>query len=162
MAPWTFDIKFPLGTQFTFGSLTLNAREDGDLKMLPPGPASEHPAPAPSSTLGGAYSCLDPFVGLYIRTAKLIRCIPIMTSILRPFARASCSSSSASSPVETRLMTTLRSRPAPMGTPQKTSASSLWWPQTGISPTIALADIPLLGDQRCLMPELLALPWFKI
>jgi hypothetical protein len=39
MAPWTFDIKFPHGTQLTFGSLTFTAREDGDLKMLLSGPA---------------------------------------------------------------------------------------------------------------------------
>jgi hypothetical protein len=40
--------------------------------MLPPGPVAEHPTPAPSSTSGGAYSGLDPFAGLYIRTAKLV------------------------------------------------------------------------------------------
>jgi hypothetical protein len=98
MAPWTFDIKFHLGTQFTFGSLMFTAGEDGDLKMLPPGPASEHPALAPSSTLGGACSGLDPFIGLYICTAKLVRDIPIVMSILRPFVGASSLSSSASSP----------------------------------------------------------------
>jgi hypothetical protein len=37
MTPWTFDMKFPLGTQFTFGSLTFAMGEDGDLKMLPQG-----------------------------------------------------------------------------------------------------------------------------
>jgi hypothetical protein len=39
MASWTFNIKFPLGTQFTFGSLTFFAGEDGDLSMLLPGSA---------------------------------------------------------------------------------------------------------------------------
>jgi hypothetical protein len=82
MAPWTFDIKFLLGTQFTFGSLTFAVGEDEDLKMLPPGSAPEHPAPAPLSTSGGACSGLDPFAGLYIRTVKFIRGIPIVTSIL--------------------------------------------------------------------------------
>jgi hypothetical protein len=53
---------------------------------------------APSFTSGGACSGLDPFIGLYIRTAKLVLGIPIVTSILRPFVRASSSSSSASSP----------------------------------------------------------------
>jgi hypothetical protein len=91
-------MKFPLGTQFTFGSLTFAAGEDGDLKMLPLGPVPEHPTPAPSSASGGAYSGLDPFAGLYIRTAKLVRGIPIVTSTLRPFIRASSSSSLASSP----------------------------------------------------------------
>jgi hypothetical protein len=37
MTPWTFDMKFPLDTQFTFGSLTFVVGEDGDLKMLPQG-----------------------------------------------------------------------------------------------------------------------------
>jgi hypothetical protein len=36
MTPWTFDMKFPLGTQFTFGSLTFAVEEDRDFKMLPP------------------------------------------------------------------------------------------------------------------------------
>jgi hypothetical protein len=98
MAPWTFDIKFPLDTQFTFGSLTFTAGEDGDLKMLPLGPASEHPAPAPSSTSGGVCSGLDSFAGLYIHTAKLVRGIPIVVSIIRPFVGALSSSSLASSP----------------------------------------------------------------
>jgi hypothetical protein len=40
---------------------------------------------------------LDPFVGLYIRTAKLVQGIPIVTSTLQPFVGASSSSSSASS-----------------------------------------------------------------
>jgi hypothetical protein len=30
-------MKFPLDTQFTFGSLTFVTGEDGDLKMLPQG-----------------------------------------------------------------------------------------------------------------------------
>jgi hypothetical protein len=66
-------MKFPLGTQFTFGSLMFAVGEDGDLKMLPPGPAAEHPTHAPSSISSGAYSSLDPFAGLYIYTAKLVR-----------------------------------------------------------------------------------------
>jgi hypothetical protein len=91
-------VKFPLGTQFTFGSLTFVAGEDRDLKMLPPGIAPEHPAPAPSSTLDGTCSGSDLFTGLYVRTAKLIQGILIMMSTLRPFIGVSSSSSSASSP----------------------------------------------------------------
>jgi hypothetical protein len=98
MEPCTFDIKFPLGSQFTFGSLTFATGEDGYLKMLPPGPAPKHPAPAPSSTSDDACSGLDPFTGLYIRTAKLVQGIMIVTSILRPFVGASSSSSSTLSP----------------------------------------------------------------
>jgi hypothetical protein len=92
-------MKFHLDTQFTFfGSLTFAVGEDGDLKMLPPGPAPEHPTPAPSSIAGSTCAGLDPFVGLYIRTTKLIRGIPIVTSTLWTFTGASSSSSSASSP----------------------------------------------------------------
>jgi hypothetical protein len=102
-----FDVKFPLGTQFTFESLTFATGEDGDLRMLPPGPAPERLTPADgqapwslttSSTSGGAYLGLDPFAGLYIHTAKIVRGIPVVTSILRPMAEASSSSSSAASP----------------------------------------------------------------
>jgi hypothetical protein len=98
MAPWSFDVKFPRGTQFTIGSLMFIAGEDGDLKMLSPGTAPEHPTPAPSSTSGGTCSGSNPFVGLYIRTAKLVRGIPIVTSTLWPVIGVSSSSLSASSP----------------------------------------------------------------
>jgi hypothetical protein len=46
MAPCAFDVKFPLGTKFTFRSLTFAAEEDGDLWMLPPGEVTEHTAPS--------------------------------------------------------------------------------------------------------------------
>jgi hypothetical protein len=70
MAPWTFDVKLPLSTKFTFGSLTFAAREDGDLQMLPPGEATEHTAP--SSSLSGTQADLDFFDGLYIHTVKVV------------------------------------------------------------------------------------------
>jgi hypothetical protein len=41
MAPWMFDVKFPLGAQFTFGSLTFAAGKDEEHRMLTPGPAPE-------------------------------------------------------------------------------------------------------------------------
>jgi hypothetical protein len=75
--------------------------------MLPPGPAPERLTPAYrqapcfpviSSTIGGAYSGLDPYAGQHIRTVKLIRGILDVTSILQPSARASSSSSSAAPP----------------------------------------------------------------
>jgi hypothetical protein len=162
MTPWTFDMKFPLGTQFTFGSLTFDVGEDGDLKMLPLGPATEHPTPAPSSTSGSSYSDLDPFAGLYIRTANLIRGFLIVATTLRPFTGAPSSSSLASSPAEIHLMITLRSGLVPVGTPPRTAASSLWWSQEGIGPATAPVGIPLLEDQRHLMPKPLALGWFRI
>jgi hypothetical protein len=92
MAPWTFDVKFPLGIKFTFGSLTLAAGEDGDLRMLPPSDVIEHTDP--SSASSGTQTDLDFFDGLYIRTAKLVREIPVVTTILRSCAGASGSSSS--------------------------------------------------------------------
>jgi hypothetical protein len=93
MAPWTFDIKFPRGTEFTFGSLTFVAGEDGDLRMLPLGEAAEHIAPSSTSSETQAES--DLFDGPYIRTVKLIRGIPVVTTILRPCAEAASSSPSA-------------------------------------------------------------------
>jgi hypothetical protein len=107
MTPWTYDVKFPLGTQFTFGSLTFAAGEDRELKMLPPRPAPECRVPADgqapwslttSSTSGGACSGLDHFARLYFRIAKIIQGIPVVTSTLRSLARASNSSSSVASP----------------------------------------------------------------
>jgi hypothetical protein len=93
MAPWTFDIKFPRGTEFTFGSLTFAAREDGDLRMLPPGEAAEHIAPSSVSSETQAES--DLFDGPYVRTVKLIRGIPVVMTILRSCTGAASSSPSA-------------------------------------------------------------------
>jgi hypothetical protein len=93
MAPWTFDIKFPRGTEFTFGSLTFVVGEDGDLRMLPLGEAAEHIAPSSASSETQAES--DLFDGPYIRTVKLIRGISVVTTILRPCAEAASSSPSA-------------------------------------------------------------------
>jgi hypothetical protein len=93
MAPWTFDIKFPRGTEFTFGSLTFVVREDGDLRMLPPGEAAEHIAPSSASSETQAES--DLFDGPYVRTVKLIRGIPVLTTILWPCVGAASSSPSA-------------------------------------------------------------------
>jgi hypothetical protein len=91
MAPWTFDVKFPHGTQFTFGSLIFAAGENEDLEILPQAP--EHPTLTPSFAPCGSCSGLDPCAGLYICTAKLVQGIPIMMSILRLLAGASSSSS---------------------------------------------------------------------
>jgi hypothetical protein len=93
MAPWTFDVKFPRGTEFTFGSWTFATGEDGDLRMLPPGETTEHTAPSSASSETQADS--DLFDGPYIRMVKLVRGIPVVTTILRPCTGASSSSSSA-------------------------------------------------------------------
>jgi hypothetical protein len=102
-----FNLKFPGGTQFTFGSLTISTGEDGNMKMLPleatleclvlvhgPDPCS----PANSSALDGACSRSDPCVGLFLRTVKIVQGILIVTSILQPSVGASISSSSTTSP----------------------------------------------------------------
>jgi hypothetical protein len=107
MAPWTFHVKFPYNTQFTFESLTFAAGEDGNIKMLPSGSTPKRLTPvygqapyfpAISCTTGGTCSGLDPYVGLCIHTVMLVRGILIMTSILQPLTGASSSSSSEASP----------------------------------------------------------------
>jgi hypothetical protein len=70
MTPWTFDVKFPRGTEFTFGSLTFVVGEDGDVRMLPPGEATEHTAP--SSASSGTQADSDFFDEPYICTVKLV------------------------------------------------------------------------------------------
>jgi hypothetical protein len=125
IALWTFNVKFPRGTRFTFGTLTFTAGKDGDLKILPSGPAPEHLALALTSALGGSCSGLDPCAGFYIRTTKLIRGIPIVTSILRPLIRVSSSSSSHRPLIKIHLTTTPRLGLAPVGSPQKAVALSL-------------------------------------
>jgi hypothetical protein len=104
MTPWTFDVKFPHGTQLTFRSLTFAIGEDGTLRMLPPGPALERQTLAHGqdqcrlatpSTSGDACSGLDSCAGLYICTTKLIRGILVMTSRLRPSTGVSSLSSLA-------------------------------------------------------------------
>jgi hypothetical protein len=159
MAPWTSDIKFRCGTQLTFGSLTFAAGEDEDLTMLPPGPAPEHLALASLSTLGGSYSGSDPYAGSYIRTVKIVRGIPIVTSILRPLAGASSSSSSASTLDPDSSDDYPEPGPAPTGNPWKAVALSAWWPRMVIGRTTAPADIPPSGDQRCLTLEHRVAAW---
>jgi hypothetical protein len=105
MAP--LDVKIPRGTQFTFGSLTFVAGEDGDMKMLPleaalqrlvlvhgPDPCS----PTNSPTSDGACSGSDPCAGLFLRIIEIIQGILVVTSILQPSAGASSSSLSVASP----------------------------------------------------------------
>jgi hypothetical protein len=64
--------------------------------MLPPGPAPEHLAMASSLASGGSCSGLDPYVGSYIRTVKIVQGILVVTSILQPLVGASSSSTSVS------------------------------------------------------------------
>jgi hypothetical protein len=98
MASRTFDAKFPFSTQLTFGSLIFAAGENGELKMMSLGLAPGHLAPTSSSASGR--SCAGPgrCAGSYIRTAKIIRVIPDVTSTLRPLVGASGSSTSVLTP----------------------------------------------------------------
>jgi hypothetical protein len=102
-----FNVKFSYDTQFTFGSLMFAAEEDENLKMLPLGSAPERLTPVYrqgsylstiSSTSGGGCSGLDSYARSYICTTKLVRGIPIMTSILQLSVGALSSSSSVTSP----------------------------------------------------------------
>jgi hypothetical protein len=98
MASRTFDVKFPCGAQLTFGSLTFAAVKDGDLKMLPPRPTLEHLAPTSSSASGRSCVGSGHCAGNYICTTKIVWGIPVVTSIIRPLAGESSSSTSASTP----------------------------------------------------------------
>jgi hypothetical protein len=82
MSPGTLDVKFPCGTQLTFRSLTFAVGEDGDMKILPLGPAPECLALTSSSTSSGSCSGLNLCAESYIRTAKIVRGIPVVTFIL--------------------------------------------------------------------------------
>jgi hypothetical protein len=98
MVSRTFDVKFLCDTQFTFGSLTFVAGYDGDLKILPSGPAPEHLALTSSSASVRSCVGLSRCAKNYICTAKIVRGIPVVTSILRPLAGALSLSTSAWTP----------------------------------------------------------------
>jgi hypothetical protein len=148
MALWTFDVKFPRGTEFTFGSLTFAAGEDGDLRMLPPGEATEHTAP--SSASSGTQADLDFFDESYIRTVKLVRGIPVVRDPEHRFRpHRPCPPSKGHLKIIPRLGS------APAEAPRTSAASSVWWPRTKISPATAPAGTPLSGDLRLQTPELL-------
>jgi hypothetical protein len=106
MAPWTFSIKFPFSTQFTFGSLIFATGEDGNLKFLTRGPAPKQLAPvygqapylsANSSTSGGPAQG-NPYAGPYHPTAKIAQGLPIGAHIFQPSARTSSSFTLGASP----------------------------------------------------------------
>jgi hypothetical protein len=98
MALKMLDVKFLCGTQLTFKSFNFATGEDGDLKMLPPGSAPEHTSLASLSASGGSCSGSDPCAVSYIRIAKIIWGVSVVTSILQPLVRALSSSSSAFTP----------------------------------------------------------------
>jgi hypothetical protein len=85
MAPWVYDEKFLVGTQFLFGTLMFTAGEDENLELQVQDPPSHQWAPiyveAPyypvdplsTKTLAsdGARSSLNHFAGLYTLTAMM-------------------------------------------------------------------------------------------
>jgi hypothetical protein len=80
MAPWVYDEKFPMGTQFLFGTLLFATREDGNLELqvggqapsqwaLIYGEAPYYPAnllTTTTSTSDGPYLGMNPCVGPYL------------------------------------------------------------------------------------------------
>jgi hypothetical protein len=94
MTPRMFDVRFPHGTQLTFGLLMFATREE----RLASVHGQDMCHSVTSSTLGGACTGLDSCAGLFICTSKLVRGLTVVTSILRPSTRASSSSSLATSP----------------------------------------------------------------
>jgi hypothetical protein len=134
-------------------SLTFAAGEDRDLRMLPPGEAVEHIAPSSASSETQAES--DLFDGPYIRTVKLVRGIPVVTTILRPCVGASTSSSSALPSDQGSSEDYPEIEVNSCESPRTSAASSVWWPRTKISPATAPSRIPPSGGLRLQTPELL-------
>jgi hypothetical protein len=166
MAPWTFDVKFPLDTQFNFKPLTFATGEDGDLRMLPPGLAPERLELADGQALwslmtscisGSACSDLDPFARLYIRTAKIVWGIPIVVSIIWPLAGASSSSSSVTYPDQDSSDDYPEIRISAYGDSVGEGHLIFMVASNGDLRTTAPTDIPLLGDRKHPMPECLIL-----
>jgi hypothetical protein len=81
MAPWTFSMKFLYDTPFIFGSLMFTTGEDGNLELLTQGPTLVYGQPpylpANPSTLDGACSSLNPYVGSFYHSATTSRGLPI-------------------------------------------------------------------------------------
>jgi hypothetical protein len=109
MTLWTFSVKFSYDTQFTFGSLMFVAGNDENLELLTRGPAPERLVPVygqppylptSSSTLGGAYTSLNPYAGSYHRTARTSQGNPIGMSIVQSSTGTSSFSISAKSPYQ--------------------------------------------------------------
>jgi hypothetical protein len=159
MTPWTFSVKFPYVTQFTFGSLMFAMGGDGDLKLLTRGPAPKQFTPiygqAPyllvdSSTSSEACTCLNPFVGSYHPTAKAAQKPRIGTSIFRLSARTSSSSSSGTSPDQDSTDDYPEIGVAYARTQQKRVASSSWWPRPQHLHETTPTSIPPSRDRKCL------------
>jgi hypothetical protein len=171
VAPWTFNIKFPYDTQFTFEPLMFATREDVNLELLTQGLAPKHLTSlyvqasyllASSSTSSSVCSGLNPYAGPYHRTAKTIQGIPIGATIFQLSARTLSSLHRQRPLIKTQLMITLRSGEAPVGTLPMKVASSSWWLRPERLHRIAPADILPSGDWKHRLPEHPAIDWPKI
>jgi hypothetical protein len=83
MAPWTFDIKFPYGTQGSTPKLLVPVYGQVAYLLVSP------------STSGGACSGLTPYAGSYHCATKTTQGIPIGAPIFQPSVGTSSSSTSA-------------------------------------------------------------------
>jgi hypothetical protein len=137
MAPWTFNVKFSCGTQFTFGSLMFPVEKDGNLELVTQGPALKQLVPVyghvpylsvSSSILGGACSGLNPYAGPYHRATKTTQGISIGAPIFKPFARTSSSFASTASPDQDST-DDYPEIEAPVRIPPMRVALSPWWTQ---------------------------------
>jgi hypothetical protein len=161
MAPRTFDVKFPCGTQLTFGSFTFAAGEDGDQKKLPPGLAPERLALTSLSVSGRSCSGSDPCAGSYIHTTKIIWGIPVVTSILRPLVGASSSSSSPSTPDPDLSDNYPETGASACGEPAEGGCLICMMALNGDRSTTAPADIPPSEDQKRPTLEHRATAWSR-
>jgi hypothetical protein len=121
--------------------------------MLPPGEATEHTTPSSASSETQADS--DLFNGPYIRTVKLVRGIPVITTILWPCAGASSSSSSALSSDQGSSEDYPEIGVSTCESSADISRLIYMVPRTMISPATAPAGIPPSGGLRLQTPELL-------
>jgi hypothetical protein len=128
---------------------------------------------APRASARASHSCSLIYIRQYLlRFGSVCRVIhshrqarsgiPIVTSTLGHSPEHRVHLHRHRPPTEIHLMITLKSGSTHVGTPRRTTVSSLWWPQTGIGPATTPVGIPLLEDQRRLMHKPLAWGWFRI
>jgi hypothetical protein len=100
-----------------------------------------------------ACSGLDLCAGLYIYTTKLVQGILIVTSILQSSVGALSSSSSAASPNQDSADDYPEIGESTCGDPANEGCLIFMVAPVGDPLQNNLADIPSLGDRRCLKPE---------
>jgi hypothetical protein len=111
MTPWVYNEKFPVGTQFLFGTLMFNVGEDENLELKVRGLPPRQWAPiygeapygrtGPSSTITSTSddicSALNPYAGSYILATMTSQGYPIRVPIFQPSPGTSSSTSSGAS-----------------------------------------------------------------